>query len=112
MGMLRAGLPRKAGRESVHGLHDPRTIQRGARNGFRGRLLRRGRRLQDPVHALLARDLEKTGCLPEIPELLGDESKDELRFSYRVGEVKYSHYLIQLLKLEVKHLKIVINWKK
>ena len=37
--------------------------------------------------------LEKTGCLPEIPELLGDESKDELRFSYRVGEVKYSHYL-------------------
>ncbi len=37
--------------------------------------------------------LDRSGCLPEIPELLGDESSDEIRFSYRVGEVKYSHYL-------------------
>ena len=37
--------------------------------------------------------LEKLGAAPEIPELLLDGRQDEIRFSYRVGEVKYSHYL-------------------
>ena len=40
------------------------------------------------------RYLEQIGRLPELPELFEDEKKeDTIRFCYRIGEIRYNHYI-------------------